>query len=527
MKNLFTFLCGCFVALSSVMAGETESLPPRLRAIALVHEEASTKTTQAVVLGGGMGGLTAALYLARADMAPILVEGKTPGGLLTLSHSVQNWPGELEIDGKVLMDKIIAQNLGNGVELLKEEVIRVDFSRRPFVVTTRSLNSKAEHKIFADSCIIAMGTTPNMLGIPGEEKYWGKGVTNCAICDGSLYREQVVGVVGGGDAAVLEALYLSNLAKEVHVFVRSEKLRANESKRIETLQERPNVKFYYNTEIVEVKGDKTGVTGVTLKTKGKALQDVALDGLFLAIGSRPNTELFQNILRLDERGYIQLKKDQETSVPGVYAIGDIVDPTYKQAITAAGEGAKAALQVQKLLMHIPHGAAVIRKGQDIKQTSQDETESESQVQNGGTLEVLDPKQSKETTVLEIPLQKEVALVAAVQDTSQSGIVEISSMDQFQQELKSAKSPVVVDFYATWCGPCQQIAPQIEAHAKRLAGKTKFLKVNVDTMHELSRSYKIRAMPTVLLLAPSGKEMERKVGGQQISEFLEQLKEPTL
>ncbi len=156
-----------------------------------------------------------------------------------------------------------AQAEANGARFLEEEVVKVDFSARPFAVTIRSLDSASKtREIFADSCIIGMGTTPNFLGVPGEQTYWGRGVTNCAICDGSLYRGEKVGVVGGGDAAILEALYLSNIAKEVHLFVRKNQLRANESSRIEALMERPNVTFHYNTEVAEVKGDEHGVTGV-------------------------------------------------------------------------------------------------------------------------------------------------------------------------------------------------------------------------------------------------------------------------
>ena len=426
-----------------------------------------------VILGGGVGALTSALYLGRAGIEPLVIEGNIPGGLLTQSHSVQNWPGVMEIRGEELVGKMKAQAEASGTKFLSEEVVAVDLSKRPFVFTTRSLGEgKGGRTIVAESCIIAMGTTPNFLRVPGEKEYWGRGVTNCAVCDGSLYRDRVVGVVGGGDAAVLEALYLAGIAKEVHLFVRKDQLRANETKRIDDLLEKPNVKILYETEVASVEGDGAEVTGVTLQ--GGAF--VPLDGLFLAIGSRPNSELFQNRLRLDDKGYIVLSKDQETSVDGVYAVGDIVDPVYKQAISASGAGAMAALQAQKFLMDHSKPLANLKKGK--KYNSSQELASK--------------------------------------------VIEIDSLDQFQQELASGESLVVVDFYATWCGPCKQLSPRIEASASQLNGKVKFLKVNVDKMGDLSKTYKIRAMPTVILFDAKGAILERKVGAEQISNLLKQL-----
>lgn len=474
MKNLLLSSVLAFTALATpaapVLAAEAESIVQ-----AELQQSVQAESQSVVVLGGGIGALTSALYLARAGIHPLLIEGGIPGGLLTQSHSVQNWPGEMEIEGHALMAKVRAQAEANGVRFLQEEVIGADFSQRPFVLTTQSIDrSGTPRKILAESCIIAMGTTPNFLGIPGEQEYWGRGVTNCAICDGSLYGDRIVGVVGGGDAAVLEAHYLAGLAKEVHLFVRKDQLRANETKRIETLLDKPNVKFHYNTEVAEVQGDGSEVTGVILKTS-KENQKFPLDGLFLAIGSKPNSELFKNSLKLDEKGYIALVKDQETSVGGVYAVGDIVDPIYKQAISASGDGAKAALQAQKFLMDKSTQLVNLKKGK------------------------------KKTSV-----------------SQESRVIEITSREQFENELKNADCPVVVDFYATWCGPCKRISSLIESSASHLYGKVKFLKVNVDKVGELPRSYNIRAMPTVILFNATGEIVDRKVGPDQISDLLKQL-----
>lgn len=427
-----------------------------------------------VILGGGVGSLTSSLYLGRAGISPLVIEGPTPGGLLTQSHAVQNWPGVLEIEGAKLTENMREQALANGARFLSEEVVAVDFSKRPFTITTRALDgSNDTHKILAQSCIIAMGTKPNYLGVPGEQQYWGKGVTNCAVCDGSLYKDKIVGVVGGGDAAVLEASYLANIAKEVHVFVRKDRLRAIEEKRLDALFENPKVKFHYNTNVKEIKGDGIGVTSVILKEGGK-VAPFKLDGLFLAIGSTPNTAIFKDALKLDKNGYIVLEKDQETSVAGVYAIGDIVDPVYKQAVSAAGDGAKAAMQASQYIADQGVSRMIAKSA---------------------------PKKAP---------KKEM--------------IEIKSAEQFKSELGSSETPVVVDFYATWCGPCKQVAPALETSAGKLAGKVKFLKVNVDKLSDLSSSYNIRAMPTVLLFDAHGKEQARKVGPAQIQDLLHELQE---
>lgn len=431
-----------------------------------------------VILGGGVGALTSALYLSRAGLHPIVIEGPQPGGLITQSHLVQNWPGEMEISGHELVEKMRKQAEANGAQFYREEVTKVDFSKHPLQIFTRSIDNEEEGHIFrADSTIIAMGSKPNHLGIPGEtgdQGYWGRGVTNCAICDGPVFRGKNVGVVGGGDAAILEALYLADIAKEVHVFVRKGALGGVEGKRLNALLAKPNIKVLYNTTVEEIKGDGTKVTGVVLKTAQKSSYDFSLDGLFLAIGSTPNTEIFRKELEIDPQGYIALKNDQQTSVAGVYAIGDIVDPKYKQAISAAGDGAKAALQAQNFISERAD---------------------------------------------KIPEKKEEKPLCAV---SKFEVIEVTSVEQFERELKSSNMPIFVDFYASWCGPCKQISPRIEKSAEHLAGRIKFLKVNVDRLDRLSGRYDIRGMPTVLLFQPNGKITERKVGFDQITALLKKL-----
>lgn len=443
-----------------------------LRGNALPPEPLQSTTTPVLILGGGVGALTAALYISRAGMTALVVEGDQPGGLLMQSASVQNWPGERDIIGSELVEKMRRQAVEHGAQFLSERVIRVDFSQRPFRVITLTPEGK-ERSLEGDACIIAMGTEPRRLGVAGEEVYWGKGVSSCAICDGSLYHDEVVGVVGGGDAAVLEALYLSNLAKKVHVFVRGDSLKATDQQRIAALQARPNVEIHDRTLVTEVSGNGTALSGVKLQS-GERHSSLALRGLFLAIGSNPNSSLFRGILDLDSAGYIVVDADQQTSLPGVYAVGDIADPAYQQAISAAGDGAKAALEVQAMLaqraaLHSPNVQAV-KDPQDIL----------------------------------------------------SQVVEIQSLEEFEQVLHQGDLPLVVDFYATWCPPCKRLAPYLDSSAEHLEGKVKFIKVDVERLRGLSRSYHITSMPTLLFFSVDGRLTDRKEGTEEIAAFLHRL-----
>ncbi len=428
------------------------------------------KTIPVAILGGGVGAMTSAVYLERAGIDALIIEGPSPGGLITQSHAVQNWPGEIEISGPDLAEKIRKQAQLNGAHFSQAEVIGLDLSQKPYTVSIRSLDSQKTDKIHAQSIIVAMGTTPNLLHIPGEQTYWGRGVSNCAVCDGNLYKDQIVAIVGGGDAAVSEGLYLSNIAKQVHLFVRKGAFKTVEEKRLKTLLDKPNVAVHYNTVVQEVRGDGEKVTSIMTQSARK--EQIPVDGLFLAIGSTPNTALLKGKVPLDDHGYIRLAQGQQTAIEGVYAIGDIADPYYKQAISAAGDGAKAAIQAQHYLASHISKAAIIT-----------------------------------------PIEQPPKVVE---------VIEITSQEQFKEELSSSDGPVFVDFYATWCGPCKRIAPLIDTFAHQLEGKVKFLKINVDTLPQLANAYQVRSMPTAILISSDGKVLERKIGSDQISAMLSQL-----
>lgn len=306
-----------------------------------------------VVLGGGVAGLTAANYLAQANIPTIIIEGETPGGALMQSHSVRNWPGVKDLPGAQIIESLRSQAAGSGVRIIEGKALSVNVKTWPFEIETESMTRAIPSKIKTLACIIATGATPNYLGIPGETGdagYWGRGVTNCAVCDGPLYHDLKVAIVGGGDAAIAEASYLSGIAKQVTIFVRGEAFRAKDTKKRDEVLALPNVTVKFNTKITEIVGDGNMVTEVkTINTKTNETKNINLDGVFLAIGSKPNTALLKNQLALDNLGHIVLKGDQQTSIKGVFAAGDVCDPIFRQAVTSAGQGCKAALQAQKFL----------------------------------------------------------------------------------------------------------------------------------------------------------------------------------
>ncbi|NGX34154.1 MAG: Thioredoxin reductase [Candidatus Anoxychlamydiales bacterium] len=441
------------------------------------HEIVKENEYSTVILGGGIGALTSGIYLARAGYKPLIIEGDLPGGLITQSYSVENWPGEIQITGNDLVNKIKDQAIKNGCTILSNEVIDVDFSKKPIVITLKDLYSNKTQKIKASSCVIAMGTSSNYLNIKGEKDYWGRGVSNCAVCDGSFYKDKKVAIVGGGDAAVVEANYLSNLAGQVYIIVRKDKMRAKDKEKIKALAQKKNIKIIYNANVTAINGDDKNVTSIdVLDNKNQKKSKIDLDGLFLAIGSTPNSKVFQNKLKLDQAGYIRVFDGLSTSTNGIFAIGDIIDPVYKQAITAAGDGAKAAISCQKYL-------------------------EENANQN---------------------INNSVKLASESTQVFSSKVVEITSLKEFEKELSSSDTPIIVDFYASWCRPCQRIAPLLENGAKILSGKVKILKVNVDKLRDISSKYQIKSMPTIIVFDRDQKQVFSKMGTNSISEVINSL-----
>jgi thioredoxin reductase (NADPH) len=300
-----------------------------------------------IILGGGPAGLTAAIYAARANLRPLVIEGSQTGGQLMGTTMVENYPGFPEgILGPELMQAMRAQAERAGAEFVSEDAVSVDFSRRPFTVQTQS-----GQEVIAQAVIVATGASAKMLGLPSEERFLGRGVSTCATCDGFFFRGKDVIVIGGGDTAMEEALYLANLARSVTVVHRRNELRASKVLQ-DRASQRPNVRFIWDSEVAEILGtDK--VTGVRIRNRrtGETTEQRA-DGVFIAIGHTPSVELFRGQLKMNEDGYLIVNERWMSSVEGVFVAGDVHDHVYRQAVTAAGFGAIAAIEAARWLQEV-------------------------------------------------------------------------------------------------------------------------------------------------------------------------------
>jgi thioredoxin reductase (NADPH) len=300
-----------------------------------------------LILGSGPAGCTAAIYAARANLAPAIITGLDQGGQLTKTNSIDNWPGENEgISGITLMEKMLKQTERFNTKIIYDNITEANLTTRPFYL--KGANSEYTCNIL----IIATGASAKYLGLPSEQKYLGRGVSGCAICDGFFYKNKKVVVIGGGNTAAKDALYLAKIAAEVTIIHRREGLRI-EPMVIEQLKNTPNISFELNYIVEEILGDNTGVTGIKIKNiLNNSMKELDISGVFIAIGYKPNTEIFKGQLTMEQE-YIVTGLDKKyataTSVSGVFAAGDVINNNYHQAITAAGSGCMAALDVKKFL----------------------------------------------------------------------------------------------------------------------------------------------------------------------------------
>ena len=299
-----------------------------------------------MIIGSGPAGFTAAIYTSRANLSPVLYEGIEPGGQLTTTTEIENFPGYPEgITGTAMMADLKKQAQRFGADVRTGIITDIDLSQRPFKVTVDH-----EHQIEADAVIVCTGASAKYLGLESEAKYRGMGVSACATCDGFFYRKKDVAVVGGGDTACEEATYLASICRKVYLIVRKDYLRASKA-----MQERvfntPNIEVLFEHNTKEVLGDEEGVTGVRVVSNAGVERDLDIMGFFLAIGHHPNVEVLKGQLELDEQGYIKVQPGtSKTSVEGVFAAGDVKDPHNRQAITAAGSGCIAALDCERWLL---------------------------------------------------------------------------------------------------------------------------------------------------------------------------------
>jgi thioredoxin reductase (NADPH) len=501
MKHIFLFLLIGSIPFLSTCSNhkKSEKQQPSCNLTQVVFD---AQTYPVIILGGGVAGLTSASYLAQANIPSIVVEGEKPGGALAQSDSVRNWPGVINSPGAIIVTDIKKQVQANGVTISKEKVITLDFEKFPYEVTVQDLQTKEQRVLKGLTCIIAMGAEPNYLGITGERGeggYWGKGVTNCAVCDGALYRGKNVAVVGGGDSAIVEASYLSGIAKSVTVFVRKDHFRAKDKRKRDDVIKRHNVTVQYNTQVKQVLGNGNKVTNLIVSdATTNETKTIPMDGLFLAIGSQPNTLLFQKFLTLDPAGYVVLNNEQETSVKGIFAAGDVCDPVYKQAVTSASDGCKAALQAQAYLDELGFDVGMIHGSVKLAESTADQE------------------------ALGIFSDEELA------EEEFSVVQSIKSVDEFKK-LVSGYFPVIIDFYANLCIPCQNMAPIVEKIAEKYSRSITFAKVNLsdlgmhlDEMRSCVEAPEITMAPTFLFIR-DGKEVSRLVDEVSAQDFEHELK----
>jgi thioredoxin reductase (NADPH) len=307
----------------------------------------TNETIKVLIIGSGPAGYTAAIYAARAGLKPVLYTGGQPGGQLTITNDVENFPGYPDgINGPQMMIDLQKQAERFGTKIHYGVVTSVDFSGYPHKII---VDEKQE--LIAETVIVATGAMAKYLGIPSEEKFANRGVSACAVCDGYFYRGKEVAVVGAGDSAAEESTYLSKLCSKVHLFVRRDEMRASKIMQQRVINT-PNIEIHWNTETEEILGDDNGVNGVRIfNNKTGIRKDIPIQGFFLAIGHKPNTDIFKGYLDMDETGYIKvLPGSTKTNIEGVFAVGDAADKVYRQAITAAGTGCMGALDAEKFLV---------------------------------------------------------------------------------------------------------------------------------------------------------------------------------
>lgn len=404
-----------------------------------------------VIIGSGPAGLAAGVYTSRAGIKTLIIEGSKPGGLLTETTYIENWPGEQSILGKELMANFKKQNQALGVEFLADIVEQVDFNTWPYQIKTvdgLTLN--------ALSVIIATGATPRRLGVPGEAEYWSRGVSSCAVCDAPFYKNKTVIVTGGGDSAAEQVLQLSPHVQSVTMLVRKNKMRAckNMQEKVAALT---NAKILFNSEIKQIYGNSEKVTEVEIfNNQTKVSQKMPIDGVFLAIGHDPASKMFKKQLAMDEFGYLLLQNGtQSTSVRGVFAAGEVVDRTYRQAGVAAGDGIKAALECVSFL-----------------QSAGFNTDFSNKI----AANYFFPNQMN----------------------SFANIQRISTIQEFENLVLKGKLPAVLDFYTNYCSSCLHMMPFYESVAYKLSDRMNFFKIDADESEELIRKLKVTRVPTILI-----------------------------
>lgn len=454
----------------------------------------NSKVENVVIIGSGPAGYTAAIYAARANLKPVLFEGLqvggVPGGQLMTTTEVENFPGFPEgITGPELMEQMKAQAIRWGTETYTEDVINVDFSQRPYTIKS------TEREIKANSVIIATGATAKRLGLPNEDQYWSSGISACAICDGAspLFKDQEVAVVGGGDSAAEEAVYLTKYCSGVHLLVRRDVMRASKTMQDRVLNN-PKITIHWQSQPLDVFGENGRLTGIKLQnTQTDAISELKVKGLFYAIGHTPNTELFQGQLELDSVGYIVVKPGTvKTSTEGVYAAGDVQDHEYRQAITAAGTGCMAALLAERWLSE----QNLI---QEYHQTETDTSEESKEV---------------ETTNI-----NDTEATFNKSETRHYGGYALRKLFHESDRL------LIVKYVAPTCGPCRALKPILDKVIDEYEDQVHFVEIDIDAEPEIAEMGQVIGTPTIQFF--KNKELVQEMKGVKQKSEIRQVVEENL
>ncbi len=455
------------------------------------------ETRNVIIVGSGPAGYTAAVYAARASLNPLLFEGSvTAGGALMTTTEVENFPGFRDgIQGPALMEEMRAQAERFGAEIVSDDVTAMDLSGETKTVTT------AEGTFTARAVILAMGSGYRKLGLPDEDRLSGHGVSWCATCDGFFFREQHIAVVGGGDSAIEEATFLSRFGSKVTLVHRRGELRASK-----IMQERafadPKIEFAWNSEVASINGDDQ-LTGLTLRdTETGEERQLDATGLFIAIGHDPRSELLHGQVRLDDEGYVLVDAPStRTNLTGVFACGDLVDHHYRQAITAAGTGCAAALDAERYLADLDFAR---RRPPPARRPWAPPPET---APGPGRIAV--PSVFNNQSLRPTPRGESMSNLQAVTD------------DSFETEVLKSDKPVLVDFWAEWCGPCRQVGPILDELSAEHGDKVTFVKLNVDENPVTPSTYRVNGIPT-LNLYKDGEVVKQIVGARPKAVLLKEL-----
>ncbi|KGG15563.1 MULTISPECIES: thioredoxin-disulfide reductase [unclassified Prochlorococcus] len=440
-----------------------------------------------VIIGSGPAGYTAAIYAARANLQPLLVTGFTrggiPGGQLMNTTFVENYPGFPDgIMGPDLMDLIKAQALRWGTNLLEMDADYINIQQNPFIIKTST------EEIRTHSLIIATGASANKLGVPNESNFWNKGISACAICDGATpqFRNERLAVVGGGDSACEEAVYLTKYGSQVHLLVRSNQLKASKAM-ADRVKANSQITIHWETELIDVQGDKWIKTLSVRNLKTKAEKTLQAKGLFYAIGHTPNTDLIKNQLSINSNGYINTQPGRpETSVDGVFAAGDVADPEWRQGVTAAGSGCKAALAAERWLTEKNLASLITRKN-------------------------VDPENA----------EKQLEIKTATKENFNPHAFWQKGSYALRKLYHESSQPILVIYTSTNCGPCHILKPQLKRVIKELEGKVQAIEIDIDSEHEIAKQAGVTGTPTTQLFLK--KELKAQWQGvKQRSVFKEEI-----